>query len=620
LIKVYDPNMLLKAELENALNIGYEQKMNELWTASFSLPQDDPKNAECLPLRFVEIFDNGERVDLFRIIPVNTQRSGDGKTVSYQCEHALATLVDDVIFQYHRIDDTLTTRQALQYVLDFQNTERWQLGTVDLAHNYEYKWENVNLLGAIFSIPQPFIEDYRFSYDTTTTPWTLNLKELPLFGDPDCYIRYGKNLIGITKTEDPTYIVNRLYGLGYGEGVNQLTIAEVNANVPYIEDVASQALYGVIQDIFVDKRFESPETLKAQMQRALENSKLPKFTYTVDGADISSLTNDSIDKFTEGALVNVIDEELGIDIVSRVIKVSKSNITGEPWKASIQIANKLETFASSMAELRKRQLVSEVYSQGATNLDSHDFADNADATHPAVIRFYIPEETVRINKMILSYETSHFRAYERSIVAGGGNILTSAAGGASVETTQNGNGYLIGGDGSVVESGHLITGGLIIGGSMSGMILSGGVHNHGITTGTILDVSGGGTATFLQHGGHTHDMYSHSHYIDHLHDVAIPDHTHSVTLPDHVHGIEYGIFEYPDLPAEVVIAVDGNIVPITSTSGTNINIIPYLAAGVDGKVTRDAWHEIKITPNDLGRIRANVVSQIFIQSRGGGNF
>jgi hypothetical protein len=69
LIKVYDQNMLIKAYLENALNIGYEQKMNELWTASFSLPQNDPKNAECLPLRFVETFDNGERVDLFRIIP-----------------------------------------------------------------------------------------------------------------------------------------------------------------------------------------------------------------------------------------------------------------------------------------------------------------------------------------------------------------------------------------------------------------------------------------------------------------------------------------------------------------------------------------------------------------------
>ena len=36
-------------------------------TAHFSLPADDPKVVECQPLRFVEIFDGNERVDLFRV-------------------------------------------------------------------------------------------------------------------------------------------------------------------------------------------------------------------------------------------------------------------------------------------------------------------------------------------------------------------------------------------------------------------------------------------------------------------------------------------------------------------------------------------------------------------------
>jgi phage minor structural protein len=573
--------MQLVAELQNALNIGYEQKMNELWTASFSMPQDDPKNAECLPLRFVEIFDNGERIDIFRIIPTDTKRGSDGKTVVYQCEHVLATLVDDVLFQYHRIDDTLTTTQSLQYILDSQITERWQLGTNDFTHHYEYKWENANLLGAVFSIPQPFIEDYHFTFDTTTTPWTLNLKELPLFGDPDCYIRYGKNLMGITKTEDPTYIVNRLYGLGYGEGVNQLTISEVNSNVPYVEDTASQALYGVISDIFVDKRFESPDTLKAQMQRVLENGKTPKFTYAVEGADISSITGDSIDKFRAGALASVYDEELGIDIVARVIKAGKSNVIGEPWNVKIEIANKLQTMASAMAELKKRQLIAEVYAQGATNLDSHDFADNADATHPAIIRFYIPAETVRINKMMLSYETSNFRSYERAIEAapavtsGASSITTTASGGATVNTDTGTNVWNISGAYSIPDVMEFVSG-----------------HAHGI--------------------------------VPHNHIFSLPNHTHGMEhthqIPAHTHGIEYGIFLNPSLPTTVTITVDGNTVPVTAISGENIDIIPYLAIGGDGKVTRDAWHEIKITPDDLGRITANVVTQLFVQSRGGGNY
>lgn len=45
--KVYDLNLNLVAILENAFNIGYEIRLNELWTAHFSLPADDQKLTEC---------------------------------------------------------------------------------------------------------------------------------------------------------------------------------------------------------------------------------------------------------------------------------------------------------------------------------------------------------------------------------------------------------------------------------------------------------------------------------------------------------------------------------------------------------------------------------------------
>ena len=45
-----------------------------------------------------------------------------------------------------------------------------------------------------------------------------------------------------------------------------------------------------------------------------------------------------------------------------------------------------------------------------------------------------------------------------------------------------------------------------------------------------------------------------------------------------------------------------------------------VAVDGDGKITSGAWHEIQIAPNDLARIEANIVTQLFIQSRGGGNY
>ena len=64
-------------------------------SATFTLPLDDPKNALCTPFNFVELYDNGERVDLYRIMPKATEKSESTETITYNCEHVLATLIDD---------------------------------------------------------------------------------------------------------------------------------------------------------------------------------------------------------------------------------------------------------------------------------------------------------------------------------------------------------------------------------------------------------------------------------------------------------------------------------------------------------------------------------------------
>ncbi|WP_241993880.1 hypothetical protein [Mesobacillus foraminis] len=123
---------------------------------------------------------------------------------------------------------------------------------------------------------------------------------------------------------------------------------------------------------------------------------------------------------------------------------------------------------------------------------------------------------------------------------------------------------------------------------------------------------------------HTHSVSipSHTHNFstpNHSHDVTIPDHTHDFTLPDHTHEIQHGIYKLNRTSSAVTIKVDGNTVPHTSTSGDNINLIPYLKQDSGGKVVR-GWHSVEITPNDLGRITAQITTQFFIQSRGDGNY
>lgn len=589
MIKVYNQSLQLVAFLQNAFSIGYETPLNSLWMASFSLPADDPKNEECLPLRFVEIFDGNNRVELFRIMPNTARRSNDGKSITYQCEHALATLLDDVLFQFHQVGNLgYYTDQVMSYVLAKQTVTRWQLGTISFQRQFEYSWENENLLAALFSVPKPFTNEYMFTWDTSTYPWTLNLVEPPL--GVHAHIRYGFNLKGIEKVTDPFDICTRLYCLGYGEGVNQLSISDVNGGLPYL-DADTQAQYGIINRIFVDRRFTSAETLKARGEAMLEDLKMPRITYSVDAAELHALTNDPIDQFTTGTQVRVIDEELGIDVITRVVNKRRPDIKGSPGDVYLEIANKPQDIAGSIAELADRQRINEVYAQGATNIDSHDFTDNCDPDNPAVLRFYVAEEAIRINKVQLSFSSESFRAYSKAI-EGGGGISTTTEGGGSFTSPVTSEG----GGGDVITSGD------------SGIDV---IYGTGVTQ----------SAGDPPHIHYFRDVQGHKHLIDipshtHIVDITIPDHAHDIELPDHTHEIEYGIYKGP-VPTELSIKIDGNALPITDISGEDIDIIPYLSKDGDGRVGRGSWHEITITPNNLARISASVFIQCFIQSRGG---
>lgn len=124
---------------------------------------------------------------------------------------------------------------------------------------------------------------------------------------------------------------------------------------------------------------------------------------------------------------------------------------------------------------------------------------------------------------------------------------------------------------------------------------------------------------------HTHSVQipNHTHQINipnHTHEINIPNHTHTISLPDHTHDIQHGIYKLSEKPGRVNVKVDGNLVPVDSTSAQNINLIPYLSKDGGGKVERNKWHTVTITPDKLGRVNANIITRLFIQSRIGGTF
>lgn len=642
IIRVYDRDMNKIAYLENAYGVGYDLPLNELWTAQFTMPADDEKNRHCQAFNFVEIFDGGERVELFRIMPSTLTRNTQG-SITYQCEHVLATLLDDVMFQYHQIGNIgVGTVTVLRYILDRQIVKRWQLGTCDYDRRFEYKWENENLLAALFSVPQPFNQLYRWEFDTTGTTWRIHLKQLPTQFKAD--ITYKKNMTEIEKTVDPTTIVTRLYCLGYGEGDNQLDIRSVNNGIPYLESNGQTTTWGIKASILVDRRFESPETLKAYGQALLDQLKHPYKSYTTKAVDLFRKSPGIYEKFVPGDIVRVIDKEDDIIEDLPIVRVSKGDITGNPGDIEIEVANKSRDIAGSISELADRTRINEVYAQGATNQMIVPFFDNADPSNPATMRVYIPDTMARINKCILNFRLEPFRAYSKAIEGGGSTTKSTTSGGGSQATSSSG-----GGTSRSTSSGGGTSRSTSSGGGAEVTSRSGGDSTE--TSGDSgIDVTWGTawTSNNLDHAhsfervtGHKHRIYipSHRHDVDiprHSHDVDIPSHTHNVdipdhnhyvnipshqhniSLPDHIHNLEFGIYE-GQTSSSVTIKVDGHAVG-QAQANQDIDIIPFLSVDGDGKIQRNTWHEVEIVPDGMTRVVANIFMQIFTNSRGGGDF
>lgn len=606
-VRIYDTNMNRVAHLENVFDLSYELTLNELWTASFSLPKDDPKAMYVQPFYYAEIFDGTRRVDLFRMMPQEITRN-DQAVLQVDCEHVLATLIDDVLFQYHQIGNIgVYTNEVIRYVLDRQTNPLWKLVECDFSHQFEYKWENENLLSALFSIPQCFEEDYRWTWDTTTTPWGISLKHLPEGYDTD--IQYKKNLQSITKTVDPTNVVTRLYALGYGEGDNQLDIRSVNGDVPYLEKNIST--YGVKASVLVDRRYENPESLKAYAQAMLDKLCQPYVAYDVTTMDMSR-TSTTAKPYMPGDNVLVRDLEDGINIIMPIVSVKKSDVTGNPFEVELEVANESRDIAGTISDLAERSRIADTYSQGATNLQQIAYADNADASHGLELSFYIPAEMARINKLLLRYNLEAFRAYSQATQGGGARSSTTSSGGSTYQSTGSGGSEYIsdstGSGGGVYETTH--------GAYVDAVNVEYTVYGN---DGSVI----GKTAPIYKVEAHEHtvEIEPHTHSVSfsipsHTHSISIGSHSHSFNIPDHTHQIQYGIYQGGSANSAYLI-VDGTRI---NTSEREVDIIPYLRKSDDGKITRGSWHTVEIVPNTMTRISANLFIQLFVNSRGRGDY
>lgn len=621
------------AILQNAHSIKESKEINVLHYLEFSLPYNDPKNEYCQPFHYVR-YNDGE---LYRIMDDGVKKSETGDLV-YTCEHVLATLLDKVLFGYHIVGNLgVYTKDSIQYILNHQDERNWILGDCDFRHQFEYGWEQENLLGALFSIPQGFADPYIWTFNTHSYPWVLNLKKLDMNVKPQLYIRNGHNLMDISRDRTRTTVCTRLYPLGYGEGVNQLGIEDVNDGCPYLQSPKEFIdKYGIIERVWVDRRYENAESLKAAAQVMLNELQEPVVAYQASMADLIYNSADAAVK--PGAMVRIIDTELGIDKTTVLTAVEVMH--GDIQSSTITIANRSTDIASTVADLADRQRIEMTYSQGATQVYSQSLQENADSKNGLEMDFSIPNEMRIINKVLCKVRMESFRTYSRATSTSSQESWTSSSGGGTTATSSSGGGTSRstdsdGGTSRSTDSG----GGTTATSTASGSFEKKTGTPQNVTSLTTGSASGSGSHThthgvgththFMNVGGHTHNVTiprhshdfsvpSHSHDFSvpsHTHSVSVPSHTHSFTIPGHNHNIEAGIFRFGS-PKSFQVKVNGSVKATFTGSSAEIDLTEYLINEDSGKITRGSWQSLEILPDDLAYIKVSLMVQGFVQSRG----
>lgn len=570
------------AILENAYDVSYEKIENEIGSIEFSMPIYDTKNSMIQTLQYVELTDNeNDYIGLYRIMPSTVQKDKSNYSIKYTAMHVLGTLLDSVLFGYYEITNKKTI-DVINFVLSQQKIKHWVLKKCEFERYFSYAWENENgLADALFSIPKAFDEDYLWEWNTQVYPFELSLVKTPT--EPICRIQEGYNMEGFEIETDPNNLVNRVYALGAGEGVNQINIKSVNNNIPYVEDKESIKKYGLVEYVWTDLRFTQPQSLKDNATNMLKKWSIPKVSWKVSAADLIKLTDSplEIDKLRQGTVVMINTNEYG-SFNLRIKKEAKADVFGAPQSLDLEIGNVKDDINTTMSDLGRKQQINETYSQGATNILNYSYQDNCEAAYPAEIEFYLDDDVFHVNTVELTFKTKRYRGYTKAVKGGGSKTITSEAGGQSTQTSSAGGAsrQTSSSGGASVQSTTSGGGGISTSGAGGGSYQGGftsaggsstrsssanGSHDHVVFnvvpgpapsgTKAVLRAGGGGTLYAEAAGGtfrtasaadnHTHSVTipNHTHGFSvsvpsHTHNVSIPSHSHRVSIPNHSHTVQ----------------------------------------------------------------------------------
>jgi phage minor structural protein len=318
---ILDQNRRRLAVLENADDIILEQEINGIDQLTFTLPWKDTKRQYLQNENLVQL------VDKFYIIrQVRVKRSGLSPA---EVEVYAEAIWYDLQFAEPVTKSRWEEATPEEIMRDLLAGTGWSVGTVTITRRRTFEVEEgiTNRLEALSELPGLFGGELKFKSDNMAVDFTE-----PVGRKSGAAFVYSKNLEEVEAIYDTSELVTKLYL--YGK--NNMTIADANNGVPYLEDYSYTNKVRV--RVVKDERFTNPYHLKEKGQDALKVLARPRASYILKASDLSALSGLSHEEFFLGDEVLVFDQELGINVTTRIMSW-KYNVK-EPWNTELQLESK----------------------------------------------------------------------------------------------------------------------------------------------------------------------------------------------------------------------------------------------------------------------------------------
>ena len=291
---------------------------------------------------FVELFTDHGSAGIFRVVSSTYKY---GQNCQLQLLGAADTLSDDVWAESLE-EETKTAAEWIRAALTKQTTNRWQLGTCQMTSNVSMKI-NYGDLWSILESVRTSRPGYRWTYDFTTTPWTLALIYMPSTIASEFRITRNVESAQITVSDQ--------------EMVNQLifTVTDGNSDgtptINVYNDRNSQTKYGIRTRCTDIKTDEIPIGMTAEeyAHQLLAEHAVPDFSISITGADLSALTGSSVDHMELGYMCRAILPEYGETITERLVALSYPDILNEPSRIRATLSTEIGTITGSLASAKK---------------------------------------------------------------------------------------------------------------------------------------------------------------------------------------------------------------------------------------------------------------------------